>query len=746
MSNLQPKNRVRRKYIIKGAVQGIGFRPFVYRIAAKHNLHGWVQNNASGVIIEVEGSAKNIETFEEDLQKQKPCHAVIDHFESFSLQLQNDTAFKIMQSNDTDNISASILPDLALCATCQREMNDPEDRRYRYPFINCTNCGPRYTIMSALPYDRTNTSMAGFKMCTPCRTEYEDPLDRRFHAQPIACSKCGPHLELWSKKGDVVATHDKALMQAVDALRKGKIIALKGLGGFHLVADAGNEDTVQLLRTRKHRKTKPFALMYPTLKDIQTDCFISAEEEDLLCSAAAPIVLLRYRAPIHIAPSIAPGNPYFGVMLPYTPMHILLLQALKRPVIATSGNRANEPICIDNQEALERLCGIADLILVHNRPIVNRCDDSIARIMGGRKMILRRGRGYAPFPIMMKEEAKKAILAVGGHLKNTVAFAKGNRLMLSPHIGDLDTPEACAAHEEASEAMISLYQKTPALVAHDAHPDYRSTQMASQRFKNTCPVQHHYAHALSCMLDNKIEAPCFSVVWDGSGYGTNGTIWGGEFLTITKDNYERTAHFLPFPLPGGEAAIHDPRRAAFGMLYAMHQAPHRLRFSSEEQQLLRQSIEQNINTPLTSSAGRLFDGVSTLIGLCHENSFEGEAAMALEFSATKDKDIYGFAMNGHILDWRPMIRNILGDIDDQIPAGIIAARFHNTLTAMILAVAQRQKQKHILLTGGCFQNKLLLETAIEKLQAAGFTPFWHHRIPPGDGGLAAGQILEALRR
>ena len=746
MLSLQPEKQYeRRRYTIRGAVQGVGFRPFVYRLATERCLNGWVQNNASGVIIEVEGDAENIAVFGLRLQQEKPPHAVIDHFEFRVLPAQNDTGFRIVPSDDSDDISASILPDLAVCVDCLREMNDPADRRHRYPFINCTNCGPRYTIMTALPYDRPQTSMAGFEMCAGCRAEYENPLDRRFHAQPVACPVCGPHLELWDENGAVLAQRDEALKQAVNAIAAGKIIALKGLGGFHLIVDAGNEDAVQLLRVRKHRRTKPFAIMYPSLEAVQTDCFVSGEEEALLCSAAAPIVLLRHRNPASVVSSVAPGNPYFGVILPYTPLHYLLLQELESPVIATSGNRASEPICIDENAARERLDDIADLFLVHNRPIINRSDDSIARIMAGRDIILRRGRGYAPLPIMMKEDADQAVLAVGGHLKNTVAFAKGSRLMLSPHIGDLDTPEACAAHESAAAALIGLYRKEPALVAHDAHPDYRSTQMAQNRFGRCLPVQHHYAHTLSCMIDNRLDAPCFAVVWDGTGYGDDGTIWGGEFLSITEDGYERAAHLLPFPLPGGEQAVRDPRRSALGLLYTVRENPDRLGFEDKEKCLLMQALENKINTPLTSSAGRLFDAVAALTGLCTENSFEGEAAMTLEFAAVEDDGHYDFDVSGSIADWRPMIRQILSDVDGRVPAGIIAARFHNTLAAMIVAAPQQQQQKKVLLTGGCFQNKLLLENAVSRLREAGFDPFWHRKIPPNDGGLAAGQVLAALR-
>jgi len=736
----------RRRLIIHGTVQGTGFRPFVYRLAMMNGLHGWVQNNGAGVIIEVEGHKQDIAVFISLLHAKKPTHVLIDHFESIPLALRNDKDFKIIQSNNVDEISATILPDLAVCADCLREMSNPADRRYRYPFINCTNCGPRYTIMTALPYDRSHTSMAGFVMCEDCLAEYKNPLDRRYHAQPIACPNCGPYLELWDSEGSVMATYDEALMQTVSAIHDGKIIALKGLGGFHLIVNARNENAVQLIRTRKQRRTKPFAVMYPSLEEIKDDCFVSAEEEKLLLSAAAPIVLLRRKRRDAIADDVSESNPYLGVMLPYTPLHFLLLQELKCPVIATSGNRANEPICIDENEALEELSGIVDFFLIHNRPIVNRSDDSIIRFAGGEGMVLRRARGYAPLPIMMKKITKQAILAVGGHLKNTIAFAKGNRLMLSSHIGDLDTLSACVAHEKAINIFAKLYHDFPEIVVHDAHPDYCSTQIAQSSFENCLSIQHHYAHALSCMVDNGLEAPCFAVVWDGNGYGDDGTIWGGEFLNIYENSYERITHFLPFPLPGGEAAIRDLRRTALGVVYSMQADGECVGFSDEERFLLWQAMEKNVNAPLTSSVGRLFDAVAALIELCQKNSFEGEAAMMLEFAAMRSdsKEVYEFEIKDGIIDWKLMMFAILGERKKD--KSMIARKFHNTLAAIIIAVAQKQMQKCVLLTGGCFQNKLLLESAINGLRESGFEPYWHKLIPPNDGGLAAGQILAALRK
>ncbi len=738
--SLQPEHQhERRRYTIQGAVQGVGFRPFIYRLATESCLTGWVQNTSAGVIIEVEGSSENITAFDKRLQPEQPTHSVIDHIGFSVVNPIYDTGFRIVFGDDSNDVSASVLPDLAVCSDCLREMNDVANRRHRYPFINCTNCGPRFTVMTALPYDRPRTSMAGFEMCASCRAEYEDCGDRRFHAQTVACPVCGPHLELWNAKGQVMASRHKALEQAVEAIRDGKIVALKGLGGFHLVCEAMNDRAVQLLRARKHRKTKPFAVMYPSLETVKNDCLVSPEEERLLCSAAAPIVILRHRDAPVVAPSVAPNNPYLGVMLPYTPMHDLIMKDLGRPIVATSGNRASEPVCIDGQEALDRLSGIADLFLLHNRPIINRADDSIARIAAGREMVLRRGRGYAPLPVIMHKEARQTVLACGGHLKNAVAFAKGNRLVLSAHVGDLDTLEACDAHEKAVKGLIDFYRDEPSLIVHDAHPDYRSTRTAQSRLQNCLPVQHHYAHALSCMLDNGLDAPCFAVVWDGTGYGVDGTIWGGEFLNISEDGYLRTAHFLPFPLPGGESAIREPYRSTLGLLYTMGTT------SPEGQELLWQAMKSKINAPLTSSAGRLFDAVAALTGICQQNSFEGEAAMALEYAALKSDcaGTYDFIIKDGLIDWRPMVQAILtAEAADKAQT---ARRFHNTLTAIIVTAAQKQANKLVLLTGGCFQNQILLESTVDALRRAGFDPFWHRRVPTNDGGLAAGQVLAALR-
>jgi hydrogenase maturation protein HypF len=642
--------------------------------------------------------------------------------------------------------TALMQPDLAVCTDCLREMNDPADRRYRYPFINCSQCGPRFSIITALPYDRPNTTMAGFEMCHTCRTEYDNLEDRRHHAQPIACPNCGPQLELRNATGKTDTRGDEALQWAAQAVRDGRILALKGLGGFHLICDARNGDAVAELRRRKHRPVKPFAVIYPSLQAAEDDCLVMPEEESLLSSAQAPIVLIRKKkTPALTEDGVAPGNPYLGVMLPCTPLHHLLMSALGFPVVATSGNRANEPVCIDEDEAVETLKDIADLFLVHDRPISGRCDDSIVRVMAGREILLRRARGYAPLPVMVSHPFSAPVLALGGHLKNTVALAVGDRVFLSPHIGDLDTPEACAAHREAADLLCRLYKVKPENIVHDLHPDYRSTQMAEERGGNTIAVQHHHAHALACMAENRVQPPCLAVTWDGTGYGTDSSVWGGEFLALNPGGFERALHFLPFPLPGGDAAVLDPKRAALGILYALEgdRAFSRdIGLPGEDGWLMKAALTKDINCPLASSVGRIFDAIAALTGICTENGFEGQAAMALEFAADSEvTEVYEFEIEDSIIDWRPMLRSVLQDIESGITPGAVSAKFHTTLAAIIVAAAKSVGEETVLLTGGCFQNALLLEYAVDRLELAGFKVCTHQQIPPNDGGLALGQIM-----
>jgi len=770
-------------------------------------LRGWVLNSSQGVFIEVEGERPVLEAFLLRLEREKPPRAIIQSLEFSFLDPIGYPDFVIRHSEEAGEKTVLILPDIATCPECRREVGDPHDRRYRYPFTNCTHCGPRFTIIQALPYDRPNTSMAHFPLCPDCQREYEDPLDRRFHAQPVACPVCGPQVVLWD--GARNSAGDEAIREAAQAVREGRILAMKGLGGFLLIADARNEAAVQRLRERKHREEKPFALLYPSLEVVKEHCLVSPLEERVLTSPESPIVLLRRRKQKYrVCEAVAPGNPYLGVMLPYTPLHDLLMQELGFPVVATSGNRSDEPICIDEKEARERLGDIADLFLVHNRPIVRHCDDSVVRVVLGQELVLRRARGYAPLPVPLKHEVPP-ILAVGAHLKNTIALSVGQQVFLSQHIGDLDTPEACAAFERVIADFLRLYEVEPVAIAHDLHPDYFSTQWArkvgdgsvgasladaltgqGQALPLRIAVQHHHAHLASCLAENEVEGPVLGVTWDGTGYGPDGTVWGGEFLWGDAAGFERVAHLRPFRLPGGEAAVREPRRTALGVLWE-HFGPEALEwedlapvaaFSPSERRLLRRMLERGVNSPVTTSAGRLFDAVAALVGLRQEIRFEAQAAMMLEYAVDETvKDAYPLLVISNqipniqypvsnlkrqasnvkrqtpnakrqtsniesqslVLDWGLLLEALLADLRQGVSAGVMAARFHNALVEGIVAVARAVGAERVALSGGCFQNRILLERAYRRLSEASIRVYVHQRIPPNDGGIALGQVVVA---
>jgi hydrogenase maturation protein HypF len=789
----------RLRVTVRGAVQGVGFRPFIYRLATELGLRGWVNNSAQGVFIEVEGPRATIEGFLLRLDAEKPPRSFIQSLESSWLDPKGFENFAIRESDVGGAKTALVLPDIATCPDCCREILDPADRRYFYPFTNCTNCGPRFSIIEALPYDRANTSMKKFTMCPQCQAEYENPGDRRFHAQPNACPVCGPRLELWGHAGTPLASREsgpvsranlanwRALSGAAAAFREGKIVAVKGLGGFHLMVAASDEDAVRRLRKLKHREEKPFALMFPSLVSARSVCEISPLEERLLLSPEAPITLLRTRpralgagAPV-LAKSIAPHNPYLGVLLPYTPLHHLLLSMLGSPVVATSGNFSDEPICIDEHEALSRLGQIADLFLVHNRPIVRHVDDSVARVMAGREMILRRARGFAPLPVAVPAQGtatQETVLAVGAHLKNTVALAVGPQVFISQHIGDLETDAAYQAFRGVITDFEKLYEASPAVVAADLHPDYLSTGFANELAAKApkasgasapavgplrqIAVQHHLAHILSCMAENELEPPVLGVSWDGTGLGPDGTVWGGEFLLVEPSAWKRVGHLRRFRLPGGDRAVREPRRAALGLLYELFgdQAFGRddllpiRSFSSAELDSLRTMLARGLHAPWTSSAGRLFDAVSSLLGLRQQVRFEGQGAIELEFAAHgfETRESYPFeiiaaesATAAAQLDWAPAIRAICTDLEHGVSSGEISSRFHNALAEAIAAFARISGQKRVVLSGGCWQNRLLTERTVERLQRDGFQPYWHQRVPPNDGGIALGQVAAARR-
>ncbi len=756
---MQRRTRQRLRLDITGAVQGVGFRPFVHRLAVREQLGGFVRNTGAGVSLEIEGRPQAVSQFLARLDVDIRPPAAIHERQACWIPVRGERHFVIAPSTTSDRRSAVVLPDLATCSDCLKEIFDPNDRRYRYPFTTCVRCGPRYSIIEAVPYDRARTAMRQFPMCAACQAEYDDPGSRRFHAEANACPHCGPQLTLWDAGGNVLATRHQALEAALAALRLGRIVALKGLGGFQLLVEARTDAAVRRLRERKRRSAKPFALMVPTLADAAAIATISPEEKQLLCAAAAPIVLLRARPAIDIAPSVAPSNPWLGIMLPYTPLHHLLMDSLGFPIVATSGNRGGEPIVVDEDEAIERLRGIADVFLVHDRPILRRVDDSVVRQIAGREVILRCARGYAPLSLAVSSVTAPE-LAVGGHQKNAVAVAAGRQIILGPHIGDLDQGETRAAFARAVEGLRALYEVTPDTVACDEHPDFFSTRFAEGLGPKVRRVPHHLAHVLAGMVDNCIEEPLLGVAWDGTGYGGDGTVWGGEFLVVDKPRYRRAAHLLPFRLPGGEAAAREPRRAAFGALYATYgtEAPEMTdlhpvaAFAPTERQLLATMLDRGLNSPWTSSAGRLFDAVAAILGLQQKSSFEGEAAMAVEFAAdraTNAATLVAPSIRNKaaplVIDWRPTLAAMVNASRAGVSAKDLAAAFHEALVDSIVTIAQHLRIGRVLLTGGCFQNARLTERALAKLRLAGFDPYWHHRIPPNDGGLAIGQAAFAAR-
>ena len=778
--NVTGSLQCRYRLSVTGFVQGVGFRPFVYRLATELKLSGGVSNTYQGVVIEIEGDQESLEQFLRRLRQDLPPHASIHSLEQQALPTEGLGQFKILSSQASQNqanqapTSAQILPDLATCPDCLQDILNARNRRYHYPFTNCTHCGPRYSIVTALPYDRRNTTMQSFSMCPECKAEYADPTQRRFHAQPNACPQCGPALSFWiSEKMSEKQQNGSPLQSAVLAIQRGEIVAIKGLGGFQLLVDAQNSAAVEHLRQRKGRPDKPFALMYPALEDVRRHCEVSEGAATLLNSAQAPIVLLPRRSDVDasvtaLPKEIAPNNPYLGVMLPTTPLHHLLLQQLGAPVIATSGNLSGEPIYTDEKVACERLAEIADTFLLHNRPIQRPVDDAVVKLVQDQPQILRHARGYAPHRIQVPEQASasRCILALGAHLKSAIALSIGEEIVLSQHLGDLDTPQSRNQLQQTINDFLSLHSVQPTAIACDRHPDYSSTQLAQtlahQWHLPVIAIQHHYAHILSCMAEHQLQAPILGIAWDGTGYGCDQTIWGGEFLQVSKQatghGFERVAHFLPYCLPGGESCSLEPRRSALGLLHAcygeaafeMRDLPPVQTFTPPQLAVMRKMLTNKINTPLTSSMGRLFDGVAALLNLHQSVSFEGQAALALEFAATQSsvRCAYPFALSGTrpiLIDWRPMVRAVVEDYQRAIAIPAITAKFHNTLVDIIVAVAKRSCAPQVVMAGGCFQNTVLIEQAISRLSAERVTPYWPQRVPPNDGGLAVGQVLAAWR-
>lgn len=751
----------------------------MYRLAHEEGLAGTVRNDSEGVTIEAFGPEPSIFRFLDRLAGSSPPAAIIQALTSKPIEsIGGDSLpldFTIVPSTEGEERQFAIPPDLATCKDCLQEIFSPFDRRYRYPFTNCTNCGPRFTITLDLPYDRPATTMAGFEMCPACLEEYEKPLDRRFHAQPNACPQCGPKIELLDHNAARLSLGKEAMLAAAMGLRRGCIVALKGLGGYQLMTPATNDNAVERLRRRKHRPHKPLAVMVRSLDEAESICEVAAAEADLLASPGAPIVLLRRRTGVTataISDAVAPGNPRLGVMLPTTPLHHLLLSIVSEPVVATSGNLTDEPICVDNGEAYGRLGDIADVFLAHDRPIARHADDSVAIVMEGAPRVLRRARGYAPQAIRLDRKLPD-LLAVGAHMKNAVGVSHGNQVVLSQHIGDMETPQAIEAFESVIADLLRMLDTHPVSVVHDLHPDYPSTVWAKRAcatsdrkipecllYRPTVAVQHHHAHLASCLTDNAAEGPALGVTFDGTGYGTDGTIWGGEFLLGDVAGYERVARLRPFPLPGGEIAVREPRRCALATLVDVFglevldnlDLPPIEDLDSGLRSLFARLLESGLRSPITSSAGRLFDAVAALSGLLQHTSFEGQGAMTVEFAVDPtEKGAYPFRLR-HLseegvppieLDWRPMIEALVDDARAGLPAGVLTARFHNGLAAGIAKIAEEIGQPRVALTGGCFQNVHLTQRTRELLEAARFEVLLHRRVPANDGGIALGQIVVA---
>ncbi len=789
-----PEEQIRRRLTIAGIVQGVGFRPFLHRLAAELALTGSVHNFTGGVHVEVEGPQSRVETFLRRLPEEAPPLAFIEDLTVESLPAQGTQTFVIVPSREKQNGAIFVSPDVATCADCRRELFTPADRRFRHPFINCTNCGPRFTIVRAVPYDRPNTSMAAFPMCPRCRAEYENIDNRRYHAQPVACPECGPTLRLTDPHhlppplitGEGVAEGDPALRKAQKLLRQGRIVAVKGLGGFHLACDATREEAVQLLRRRKGRGEKPFAVMVDSLDTADRLVCLDEASRRLLAGCRAPIVLAPKRLPEGLAPGVAPDSADYGVMLPYTPLHLLLFDGLGLPaLIMTSGNLSEEPLCTDNEEAHRRLGALADAFLEHDREIVTGCDDSVLRTTSRGPILMRRSRGYAPLPLPTplcpslkggrEHGGAPPVLAVGGHYKNVFCLTSGRNAFLSQHIGDLADADNLAYFERCVRHLEGVWQTHPQALACDLHPDYLSSRYAEQRAAAEdlplVAVQHHWAHLVSVLADNHEPGPAVGIICDGTGYGEDGTSWGCEILVGDAREYTRWGHLRNIPLPGAERAIREPWRMAAvylreafgpGFCEELPDLDFCRRLPRDKWDVLDQMIARNVNAPLASSAGRLFDAVAALLGLAWEATYEGQAAMTLETVANRQSPVangkqrVGYAgelveEEGMVIaDARPILRGIVEDVRKGRAVAEMAAKFHETFAEMVVEMAVRAAEEAALevvgLSGGTFQNRIVLERCCELLEARGLRPLMHRDVPPNDGGIALGQAVVAAAR
>jgi hydrogenase maturation protein HypF len=749
----------RSKGAIKGIVQGVGFRPFVFQLAHRYGLAGYVTNTPEGVDVEVEGPEEDIRSFSHVVLSEPPPLAHIASAEWTDLPLKRENAFEIRESQRGRERSALISPDVSICEDCLSELRNPEDRRFRYPFINCTNCGPRYTIITDIPYDRAKTTMKAFHMCPDCMREYEDPMNRRFHAQPNACWQCGPLLSLLGPHGDPIPCGD-VIEKAISLLREGRIVAIKGLGGFHLAVDASNHQAVTRLRRRKHREEKPLAVMVEDLETARRIAHINEIEATTLAAPQRPIVLLRKRRSHGLSPQVAPKNKHIGIMLPYTPLHHLLMEGPFKALVMTSGNMTEEPINIHNRDALKNLHGIADYFLIHNRDIHLRSDDSVVRVVDGIPRQIRRSRGYVPVPVFLSENLRDlpSVLAVGGELKNTVCLTKENRAFLSQHVGDMENLETLEFFHLTVSHLKRILEIHPQAIAHDAHPDYLGTKYArEQKEVPAVAVQHHHAHIVSCLAEHGLEGPVIGVALDGTGMGADGAIWGGEVLLADLTSFRRAAHLEYVPLPGGDKAAKFPWR--MGLVYLDRAygdglfdlaIPFVQDLDREESRIILHMARKGINSPFTSSCGRLFDAVSAILEIRKKIAYEGQAAIELEMSQSRSEGMtYPYAFEREKDQWiirtAGIIEGVVGDTLKGVRKGILSARFHKTLIGLFTEVCTRVRGENgiteVALSGGTFQNVTLLKGLTRALQGKGFTVYSHARVPSNDGCLALGQAV-----
>ena len=747
-----PPDLIRKQIRINGIVQGVGFRPFIYNLANRYHLTGTVTNSADGVIIEIQGRESAMDKFSNSIQVEAPPISMISSMNSFEIPLKRNTAFSILQSQKNVSVNTLISPDIAACPDCLSECFDPKDRRYLYPFINCTNCGPRYTIIENIPYDRPYTSMRFFDLCPDCQKEYNDPNNRRFHAQPNACPDCGPKVQLHDAEGSIL-TLKNPIKETVELIKKGKIVAIKGLGGYHLAVDATNDQAVMELRKRKLREEKPLAIMVKSLEIANVFCFINQEESEALNSIHSPIVLLKKRKNISIAEDVSPRNDRLGIMLPYTPLHHILFYYDAPPLVMTSANLSEEPICIDNEEAFSRLEGIADFYLTHNRDIYLRSDDSVLIHLDKSLHHIRRSRGYAPSPIFVKSKGP-TVLAVGGELKNTVCLLKNNQAFLSQHIGDLENIEAYSFFTDTINHFQRIFESEPEIIAHDLHPEYLSTKWAKKQSDiPTLGIQHHHAHLASCMAEHKLDEPVIGLIMDGTGYGTDGSIWGGEILTGDFSGFHRFAGFEPMPLPGGDAAIKSPWRTAVAYLQkSFGELPDLSFLKNLSTSPIVEMVEKNVNCFQTSSCGRLFDAVATMCGGLQTIRYEGQAA--IEFMQETDSlDVQPFDYqiemrdNYRQMQVSPIIRSVVQGIRNGENIQTLSGRFHRTLinlfTEIVNIAMNETGLSKVVISGGVFQNHVLFEAIIPKLHGNGFEVFTQKQVPMNDGGISLGQALIA---